>query len=543
MSVKRTDKLMYAKPRLNGKALLARLDQPDEKDAIFLAHLVAYSEVAGLDDAVLADMWLVETANGTSERWNIDLNAGGIGIPSDSTLQPFKIADAGEAARIFVQCVYSLVNRRLHDKIPVPAAAQEWFSDVWLPKVTSKQIPTVATVADLNLHYADARGELQATWAWNPNHIDVLLERAAVWLPDVPDQTSGGGPIVSTPTTKLVFGRVPIPAELELHDIVSNGPNTAFDYLGVRRNLGTCTHRMVGSLLGTHGYFQGEAAGKSLTDFGIGGTWDGDLNGTAYQWVPKGIEIAPWANGPATDLEGDGVAFVQALGINAVNRDIRAIELSDGGNYLDPWGPEAQAKQWATYIALMAYLFDQAEVPWDSYPVNPAVEVVTDLEHWEIGPKECPFGPVRQLVNQRQAAIRAVLKMHQTGVGTTPEPIPAPKPVIIPYSASLDQTFLKRRWGSLKRVYVNGEPARDPETKRVKYYRWNPKWVPCSAWVARAKEAGGEYPKPGDWTSIAKPKKGGPVSQIEFENGWVLLHFDDSRGWRWAGDETETISA
>lgn len=386
---------------------------------------------------------------------------------------------------------------------------------------------TVNTLADMT-----------GKWWTDPEGHIKIADRAFEMFGEftVPSSGAGGGS-VSTPTTKLVFGRVPLPEDLELHDIVSNGPNTAFDWLGVRRDLGTCTHRMIGTLAGTNGYFQGEAAGRSLTDFGIGGTWDGSLDGRIYQWVPKGLDIAPWASGPANDLDGDGIAFIQALGINAVNRDLRAIELSDGGNKNNPWGPEEQARQWNAYIALMAYIFDQDEVPWDSYPLNPAVGVITDMEHWEFGPKECPFPPVRQMVNQRQAAIRAILKMHQTGVGTKPDPIPAPKPVIIPYSAMQDQTFLKRRWGSPRRVYVSGEPARDDQGK-TKYYRWNPKWVPCSAWVARAKETG-EFPKPGDWESIDKPKKGGPVSQIEFENGWVLLHFDDSRGWRWAGDETQ----
>jgi hypothetical protein len=337
---------------------------------------------------------------------------------------------------------------------------------------------------------------------------------------------------MTTATTHVIFGRVPMPERLELHDIVSDGPNSAFDRLGPRRHLGTCTHRMVGSLLGTHGYFQGEAKRQSLTDFGIGGPWDGALDGTIYQWVPRGLDIAPWANGPANDLEGDGIAFVQELGIDAVNRDIRAIELSDGGDINNHYGPAETARQFLAHVELVAYLFDQAETPWDQFPYNPNVGLVTYLEHWEIGPKACPFAPVRAKTTISQNAVRAVLKLHQTGTGTTPEPIPAPQPVPkpIPYSASLDQRFLREVWGEPRRLYRNGRFAQT-EAGATKTYPWNPGWTPCSAWIHRAKTEQ-EFPKPGDWESLASSPDG-PVSMIPFSNGWILLRFAD-RGWRWA---------
>lgn len=335
---------------------------------------------------------------------------------------------------------------------------------------------------------------------------------------------------------KLVFGRVTIPDNLIVHDIVSDGPNTAFDHLGPRRDLGTCTHRMVGSLLGTNGYFSGEARNRSLTDFGIGGPWDGDLDGTIYQWVPAGADIAPWANGPANDLEGDGVALVQALGIDAVNRDLRSIELSDGGDTNNPYGPVETPKQFNAHVHLVARIFDRAEVPWDQFPYNPSAGVVTYLEHWEIGPKKCPFPPVRAQTTNTQAAIRGLMKMHQTGVGTKPEPVPGGPPAgIVPYSATLDQTFLRDRWGAPHREYRNGTLAIAPDG-RFKTYPWYPGWVPCSAWLARAREEN-EFPRPGNWTTFPTITKGSPTSYIEFEGGWVLLHFDDKRGWRWATKE------
>ena len=333
-----------------------------------------------------------------------------------------------------------------------------------------------------------------------------------------------------TATRRLVFGRVPVPEGIELRDLVSTGVNSAFDRLGERRDLGICLHRMVGTLRGTDGYFRGDARARSLTDFGIGGPWDGALDGTIYQWVPRGAAIAPWANGPADDLDGDGVAFVQALGIGAVNRDLRSIELSDGGDPGNPFGAGETPKQFAALVALIAYRFDQAEVPWNQFPLNPAVGVITYLEHHEFGPKACPFPPVRNAVDAIQAAVRALLKMHQTGVGTNPEPVRAGKPEIQPYSAHLDPAFLRTRWGSPRRVYLDGRAAIDARGA-VKRYPWNPKWAPCSAWIHRARTER-EFPAPGDWQSLpATP--GGPVSMLPFSNGWVLLHFEE-RGWVWA---------
>jgi hypothetical protein len=123
-----------------------------------------------------------------------------------------------------------------------------------------------------------------------------------------------------------------------------------------------------------------------------------------------------------------------------------------------------------------------------------------------------------------------VLKLHQTGIGTDPTPIPAPKPVVHPYSAFLDEGLLAERWGKPRRVYLNGRVALDPQGA-PKHYRWNPRWAPCSAWLHRARTEH-EFPTAGDWQSLPT-QPGGPASMIPFSNGWLLLRFND-QGWRWA---------
>jgi hypothetical protein len=395
---------------------------------------------------------------------------------------------------------------------------REWRKRITSPTYKNGVYKNTTTIADLIHVYAPSSDNNDE--AAYVRTVEMVINR-------LPKEGS-----VPTPTTKPVFGKVPVP-EIQLHDIVSTFQNTAFDRLGNRNIVGTCTHRMVGSLPGTDGYFAGGA--RALTDIGIGHPLDGAAyDGKIIQWIPKSQQIAPWANGPADDLEGDGVAFVQKFGVNAVNRDLKSVELSDHGNTNAPYGLIETPKHFKAHVAYIAYIFDQAEVPWDSFPVNPEYGIVTYLEHWEFGPKECPFPPVRNQTEFTQQHVRALLKMHQTGVGTTPTPVPPPGPVTPdkPYSASMDQGFLIERWGDIRRIYMNGQAAKD-ERGEVKTYRWNPGWAPCSIWLARAKEEK-EFPRPLDWVSLRHPKPDMPVSMIPFENGWVLQRFDDKRGWVWA---------
>ncbi|HET7095535.1 MAG TPA: hypothetical protein VFI22_18735, partial [Thermomicrobiales bacterium] len=94
--------------------------------------------------------------------------------------------------------------------------------------------------------------------------------------------------------------------------IIPPGLNTAWDDLGPRTIRGVCLHRMLGTLEGTDAWFRGGARASARTDFGIG-------DGRIFQWTPLRGRMAPWASGPANDVEGDGVAFIRRYGIAAVN--------------------------------------------------------------------------------------------------------------------------------------------------------------------------------------------------------------------------------
>jgi hypothetical protein len=218
----------------------------------------------------------------------------------------------------------------------------------------------------------------------------------------------------------LTFGRVLHPPFVN-RDIPS-AQTTAWDDLGPRRPLGVCWHSMVGTLWGTDAYFRG---GPALTDYGIGGATDGSRwDGVILRWNDPRGRRSPWANGGSDGLEGDGPLFVRTLGVDAINRDLVSIERSDGGEVSTPLSP----KQAASLCLLTAYWFDQAHVPWDRFPLNPAHGVVTHMLHLEFATKGCPFAPVVERVAELQDRVRALLKTAQTGEPGK-APVRPPKPV------------------------------------------------------------------------------------------------------------------
>jgi hypothetical protein len=214
----------------------------------------------------------------------------------------------------------------------------------------------------------------------------------------------------------LTFGNVKHPAYTK-HIIW----NQAWDDLGPRRNFGVVYHRMLGLLMGTEAYFEGGAAG--LTHYGTG--HPGDHDGELRMWCDPLTNRAPWASGRVIAPWGDGPAFVQKYGANAVNNDLIAIEIS--GGYDDPISDLTRD----TVAALTAYWADQAKVPWDKYPLNPTTGLTYTYWHQEFtGPQEkiCPGPVVMQATDDIIARTVAMLKAAQEqAVPTYPPPFTFPK--------------------------------------------------------------------------------------------------------------------
>lgn len=251
-------------------------------------------------------------------------------------------------------------------------------------------------------------------------------------------------------TVAIVHGHVPHPGYLDR--LISKSEGLGWDNLGPRQPKFVVLHRMLGSLWGTDGFFRMPGT-NALTDYGVGvAATDGvDNAGVIIRWNdPLGVR-AGWASGPVSGAYGDGLAIVNAYGLNAVNRDGVSIEIS---GFADT---PIDAKAFEEIAQLMAYWWDQMRIPHTSAPINPETGISAVIWHQEftIGTgKECPFKVVMDQTNALIDRATAILKQHQEGTPTTvttPSP-PTPKPPVV-YPEGMDKDLATQWFG---KVVVNG---------------------------------------------------------------------------------------
>jgi hypothetical protein len=242
----------------------------------------------------------------------------------------------------------------------------------------------------------------------------------------------------------LTFGNVKHPPFQDR--LIPDANNSAWNNLGQKTVEGVVWHRMIGDLAGTDGYFRAHAPG--LTEYGVGVYAEGydarysdvaALDGVLYRWNdPLGFahgtkgeanyvspNRSPWASGPVLNPYGDGLAFLQYHNndANAVNRNQTAIEIA--GDYGMPLSDAAKR----TIIALTAYWADQAEVPWDSFPIIPARGysfVTWHNEYCGLDYKKCPGDVVMNNTDEMIAGVVDILKVAQTSGVTYQPPHPWP---------------------------------------------------------------------------------------------------------------------
>lgn len=418
------DDLILATSRGDPETAYAYLDRPDDKDRAYVFRLWYWAGIAGVD-AVIAYVWfLVETADATSIRWNRDRNPGGVGIPSDSTVQPFAIPDGDAAARIHVQCLYSLVTGELHSDIPLWPEGLDWMRRVWLTRMNDPNFPTVRTLTDLDVRYTATDGEPHATWAWGyelGQPAQSAIAKAALVFPQLPNQQE-------EPMADLQFGNVDHPPFTD-RLITGKPEGVGWSSLGQRSIKGVVWHRIVGYLWGTDTYFRRNDV-SALTDYGVGvAAADGtDDDGLILRWNdPRGWRSG-WASGPynAGDAYGDGKAFVDEFGVSAVNRDQVSIEIA---GFVDtPLSERARD----AIAGLTAYYADQMGVPWDQFPIWPEHGYSVIRWHNEftgLNYKTCPGTVVMSETDALIERTRAVMKRHQViTVDPKPEPLPDPEP-------------------------------------------------------------------------------------------------------------------
>jgi len=186
-------------------------------------------------------------------------------------------------------------------------------------------------------------------------------------------------------------------------------------------------HRMIGTLLGTDGWFHD---GHAATCYGIGcQATDGDANaGVIYEWIEPRTGWYGESSGPVSQPYGDGLALVNKVGVASVNRVTKAIEIS--GDYDTPLDEKSRA----SIVALTAYWADQKRIPWNEFPAVPGEDRSFVCWHREftIGTgKICPGPVVMNETSALIARVAKVLKSYQDDGKVVPKP-PVYAPSVLP---------------------------------------------------------------------------------------------------------------
>ena len=245
----------------------------------------------------------------------------------------------------------------------------------------------------------------------------------------------------------IEFGRVPHP-QMEIRQVIKP-EGDGWDDLGPRTPRAVVLHRMVGTLMGTDGYFRQKGIG-ALTDYGVGVmATDGATNaGRIFRWNdPKGRRSG-WANGRVSKPYDDGLKFINRYGINGVNRDCVSVEIS--GNYETPL--DAAAKN--SIAEIVAYWADQYHIPHDEFPLIRAEGRNFTVWHQEftIGTgKICPGPVVMNATEEIIAIARKVMMRHQDVVATFVRP--KATPALTGWDEELDG---HRYWSIERKVRAKG---------------------------------------------------------------------------------------
>lgn len=322
---------------------------------------------------------------------------------------------------------------------------------------------------------------------------------------EVPKDGGGGGDVA--------FGNVKIPSH-QTAIVKKPWEGAGFDRVPPRNNVGMCMHKWwgYGDALSLYYLFStgGERQADALTDWSL--TQEGELVLLNEPWKTR----AGWANGPASDLEGDGVLFVRKLGVSAVNSRLVSVEFEGKSEKLTNEQMEIGSSLWA-------YYYDAWGVSWEDYPMNPKVGCNTDLDHWEIGDKECPFAGARSQRHEFQSMVKGKMKAGQTG--SAPDPIdPKPEPDHDWLPRGLTEQAVKSLFGQGTRHNLDGTTTT---------FEFDMKGLISNAWLARGNKLN-MFPSVKDWWIVDEEVDRNIVT---FEGGWVLLgNSTDRSAWKWMGE-------
>jgi len=375
------------------------------------------SKKMGIRPEIPYGQWCDETDVGKSEYWVKNRNPGGLRITYPG--EPSKTWASGHEAALGMLhrlslYIYGKEHAAIKDGRPHDPLADEVGKAGYLGIV-------------------DVLNDLSGRWAQNPAYGQQIKDHLNAAFPKGDDK----GGAVADPV--LTFGKVPHPAYQNRQIWKTEG--VGMNNLGKRTVKGVSWHRILGSLWGTDGFFRDPSVG-ALTDYGVGVTaQDGAAHdGEILRWNdPLGYQSG-WASGTYSEQHayGDGAAFVNKYGVNAINRDRASIEISGfQTTALSPKAKEAIA-------GITAYWADQARIPWQVFPTVPEDGFSFVVWHEEFGPdlgqKKCPFQVVKDATPELIEMTAQIMKKYQEEPYTEVPP-PAKEyaaPVTYPWLAQPD---------------------------------------------------------------------------------------------------------
>lgn len=438
MTMRTTDRLI-APPRSTldqAKAYAARFRFPNGDALVnaYLTELYRLAPLLGLDPSIPVAQSVLETSEDgkpwDSFYWRTKVNPAGLGITGDprENEQSRDFGTGTNAARAHVGhlLVYALgpsdAGSRWHRKaagIDEPLSAVDPRYEAYL-------------AAYGNVAKAETIAGLAGTWATDERYAEKIVARGNAIFPDLPDQTGG-----AVPDLDMTNGLIPLPPTIARIIDVSRrctGDRRGWDDLGNRTIRGVVLHRSQGSWDGNIGHFASHCPG-ALTDLQVHHV-DGRMMRFVRLADPPASIRSPsgWANGRVEGAYGDGKAFVDRYGVDAVNRDLESCEIT--GYFAQPGettreDPVGDAC-WATLAQWIASRAHDYGIAWETFPAIPNEgnrSFVIWHQEFTIGTgKVCPGKAVMDGTPALIERTKAIMREAQTGAGETPTATTTPRP-------------------------------------------------------------------------------------------------------------------
>jgi hypothetical protein len=383
----------------------------------------------------------------------------------------------------------------------------------WAQRVLGPTYANATSIAEFIAIYAPAFDghDPEAYARMAATEIDALPRQ--VVLEPLPDDSDPWRPL-------------PYPDMVNVH-VVKPGERAGFDRVAPRgpRVVGICNHITDGrgSIEWYRDFFStgGERQWDALTDTVIGR--DGRI-GLLNDWRDPdwGGRRAGWANGTATGIEGDGIAFYRNYPL--INDVLVSIE-HEGRT-----GDDLTSAQFDSSVQLSAAVAQSVKCPWDAYPYHPGLHGVNiEQQHRNFAPKACPAEPfISRWYPRKIEAVREILRDWQHGVAG--EPAPEPNPVwYTRFGFTLAE--IQGFFGTITRYNRDGTTSE---------FGFDTEGALSLFWLNRCDKEG-KFPEAERiWFADAQFVEGQEM-WASWEGGWMaFLPLEDSHAtWRWLDADVE----